>query len=152
MNLLIVEDDLIIRKSIVNHLKGFYSIYESSNAHEAVEVIKNNNIDLITTDMKMNKINGFGTGADLINYIEDNKINIPIIIITAYNELIEIYNGYTCVKAISKKPIYLTKLKVLIDETYQNHISMCVTCNTKKARELLDQANRKANEFIGLLQ
>lgn len=152
MNLLIVEDDSIIRMSIVNHLKEFYNIFESNNAHEAVETIKNNKIDLITTDMHMGKINGFGTGADLISYIDENNIDIPVIIITGHNELIEIYNKKTCIKAIQKKPICLRELISLIEKTYNNHLKMCRTCNAQKARDLLVEANLKAEEFIRLLK
>jgi len=59
LNVLFVEDDALIRDAfsllVENIFKNFYI---ANDANEALEIYKNNNIDLVITDIKMPKISG----------------------------------------------------------------------------------------------
>jgi len=60
MNILIVDDEELIRNVIKEYLLlEDYKIYEASNGIEAIEVCKNNNIDLVIMDIMMPKMDGY---------------------------------------------------------------------------------------------
>ena len=81
---LCVEDNLInqeVMESIVKR-KG-YKYIEAYNGNEALNILKNNKVDLILMDVQMPELNGFET----TKIIRDGEINgnhIPIIAMTAY--------------------------------------------------------------------
>ena len=85
INVLIVEDSDIIRKHQKNILKKIWlNIYEAKNGVEAFEIFKNQNIDLIITDLMMPECDGI----TLIKKVrKDKKINeLPIIAISSSEE------------------------------------------------------------------
>ena len=68
-------------ESIVKR-KG-YKYIEAYNGNEALNILKNNKVDLILMDVQMPELNGFET----TKIIRDGEINgnhIPIIAMTAY--------------------------------------------------------------------
>lgn len=85
-SLLVVEDEKWIRKGIVHKIKKidmpFDMIYDAKNGIEALEVIRENHIDIIITDICMPDMNGI----DLIRRVKDFKENIEFIIISGYSE------------------------------------------------------------------
>jgi diguanylate cyclase (GGDEF)-like protein len=82
INVLIVEDSKLVRnfeKRLLERLK--LNVFEASNGDEALEIIKNKNIDLIITDISMPKLDG----NELIKEVRKNyKMNeLPIIVISS---------------------------------------------------------------------
>ena len=60
MNILIVDDEELIRKVIKEYLLlENYNVYEAENGLVAIEVCKNNNIDLVIMDIMMPKMDGY---------------------------------------------------------------------------------------------
>lgn len=81
---LIVEDDRVIRNLIIHalklHLDNF--IFETcSNGEDAVDRIINNNIDLIIMDLRMPKMDGVQA---IRNIREFSKV--PVIVVSAYGD------------------------------------------------------------------
>jgi PAS domain S-box-containing protein len=82
--ILCIEDNLInqeVLKSVIMQ-KGFKYI-AAYNGNEALEILKNNKVDLILMDIQMPELNGFET----TKAIREGKIggrHIPIIAMTAY--------------------------------------------------------------------
>ncbi|MFA9373196.1 MAG: response regulator [Poseidonibacter sp.] len=90
-NILIVEDEAISAHYLINILDslGFASIFEVSNADEAMRTIENNQIDLVFMDININgAIDGI-TCAHLIN----ERYFLPIIYTTAYSDSQTIINA-----------------------------------------------------------
>ena len=56
--ILIVEDEAKIRKIIKSYLKEDYSILEAEDGEQALDIFKNNEIDLIILDLMLPKISG----------------------------------------------------------------------------------------------
>jgi len=82
-SILIVEDDLNLRKHFTDFMKLYVdNIYEASNGIEGLSVFNNNKIDIVFSDIKMPHLNGLA----LTKKIRDKDPNVPIVIISAYSE------------------------------------------------------------------
>ncbi|GAB6078646.1 chemotaxis-specific protein-glutamate methyltransferase CheB [Hydrogenobaculum acidophilum] len=82
-NVLIVDDSFFIRAAIRKILEssGFAeNIYEASNGLEALEILKKQNIDLVTLDVEMPKMNGLET----LEHIKRENIATQVIMVSAY--------------------------------------------------------------------
>jgi len=85
--ILLVEDEIFMRKGIIKLIDwgrlGFEIAYEAGNGQEALEILKNEKVDVIITDIKMPVMDGI----ELIKKISEKFENKPpIIIISGYNE------------------------------------------------------------------
>ena len=79
MNILIVDDEILIREVIKEYcLKENYNVYEASNGIEAVDYVKNKDIDLIIMDIMMPKMDGYSSIKE-IKKIKD----IPCLVLSA---------------------------------------------------------------------
>ncbi|MBQ7031516.1 MAG: response regulator transcription factor [Bacilli bacterium] len=82
MNILIVDDEKLIRDVIKEYLLlDGYKPYEAENGLEAINVVKNNVIDLVIMDIMMPKMDGY-TACKEIKKIKD----IPFIMLSARSE------------------------------------------------------------------
>ncbi|MBU5590412.1 response regulator transcription factor [Clostridium sp. MSJ-4] len=82
MNILIAEDEQDIRDLIELHLiKEGYNVFKAENGLEALDIFKNNPIDLAILDVMMPKLDGFS----LLKNIRENS-EIPVIFLTARDE------------------------------------------------------------------
>lgn len=82
MNILIVDDEKLIRDVIKEYLLlDGYRPYEAENGLEAINVVKNNVIDLVIMDIMMAKMDGY-TACKEIKKIKD----IPFIMLSARSE------------------------------------------------------------------
>ena len=81
LNVLFVDDSEFVRKVIKKTLvKYFKKIIIVSNAKEALEVLKNNPIDVIISDIIMPEMNGF----EFAKIIKKNYPNIVFIFLSAF--------------------------------------------------------------------
>ena len=80
--LLVIEDSVFQRQSLVNTLEKFnYTVVEASNGQEAIEKLQQNkDIDLIVSDIEMPIMNGF----EFLSYRkQDSNISlIPVVVVT----------------------------------------------------------------------
>lgn len=85
MNILIVEDEELIRKSIVLTIDwealGCRVAGEAANGVEALEAVEKLSPDLIITDLKMPLMDGI----KLLKTLREQENQIPVIILTAYD-------------------------------------------------------------------
>ena len=88
--ILIVEDEIKIRFLLRDYLlKDDYIVLEAENGQAALEIFKNNNIDLIILDIMMPVMNGY----EVLGHVR--KVStIPIIMLTAKGEEIDKLQGY----------------------------------------------------------
>jgi len=90
-NILIVEDDKNLRKLITTCLKkNNYNTYEAYNGIEALEILDQNYIDLIISDVMMPGMDGF----QLIKELRDSKYKTPILLITAKSDIKDKKEGF----------------------------------------------------------
>ncbi len=89
--ILVVEDDKNLRKLIVTCLeKANYTVFESINGEQALNLIDKEYIDLIVTDIMMPEMNGY----ELIKELRDAKYEVPILIITAKDDIEDKRQGF----------------------------------------------------------
>ncbi len=82
MNILIVDDEKLIREVIKEYLLlENFNVYEAENGENAIEIFKKNNIDLVIMDIMMPKMDGY-TACKEIKKIKD----VPFIMLSARSE------------------------------------------------------------------
>lgn len=77
--ILIVEDEVGPREAIRMILKPFYELVTACNGEDAIEIIQDQKIDVVTLDLNMPGLTGF----DVLRQILKIKPNLEVIIITA---------------------------------------------------------------------
>lgn len=115
-NILIVEDHALTSfalKTSISTMDYINSIFEVQNAHDAYEVLKSNDIDLILMDIGLPDINGVSATKE----IRKNNKDVKIIILTSHcekEEVIECLNAG--INAYCTKDIKPDKLSRVIQE------------------------------------
>ncbi|MGM0530197.1 MAG: hybrid sensor histidine kinase/response regulator transcription factor [Bacteroidota bacterium] len=84
-SLLIVEDDEDLRMFLYNQLKHHYTAHRATNGAEALAKLKDNQIDIIITDVLMPKMDGFQFCKEVKSNLDYS--HIPIILLTVKNDL-----------------------------------------------------------------
>jgi two-component system response regulator YesN len=85
VRLLVVDDEWLIRKGIVQMVKRLnpeWSIEEANNGKEAIEIIKQSSFELIFCDIKMPGVDGI----EMLEILNKQGFRIPLIFLTGYDE------------------------------------------------------------------
>jgi len=80
-NVLVVDDEPVVLTSCERILtpEG-YNVKGVSSVKDAMEYLKNGDVDIVITDLKMPEMDGI----DLIRWLKDNNPSIGIVVITGY--------------------------------------------------------------------
>lgn len=109
-NILIVEDHELTRfglKTTFEDVNFVGTIYEASSAEEALEIFKNNPIDVVIMDLGLPNMNGIDATQAIHNINKDTKI----IILTSHNDEKEVLNSLKAgANAYCSKEINLQRL------------------------------------------
>lgn len=86
MKILVVDDESIIRDSLCHVIRhsslGISEILSTSDPAQAKEILKQENPEILLTDIRMPQI----TGLDLAQFVQDEKLTVKIIFITGYSD------------------------------------------------------------------
>lgn len=85
--ILVVDDEELLRNAIIFQFKreGF-NVLSACNGIEAFEIIKNNHVDAVVSDVQMPG----GNGIDLLKSVKEFNANIPVLVfITAFADITE---------------------------------------------------------------
>jgi DNA-binding NtrC family response regulator len=81
MNVLVVDDESVIREGLTRILEGGgFAVETAKNGHAAIELLQQKEFDLIITDLKMPGMNGF----EVLNAVKVLQPTAPVIMITGY--------------------------------------------------------------------
>lgn len=121
MKVLLVEDDTQLNTTIASYLETIpFEVTSVEDGEDAIDIIDENIFDLFLIDINIPSISGL----ELLKYIRQTNINVPIIIITAsleINNLTEAYdNG--CNEYL-KKPFHLKELEVRINKLINTNLN-----------------------------
>ena len=90
MNILVVDDEQLIRNVIKEYLSiEGYNYLEASDGLEAIDMVRNNNIDLVILDIMMPNLDGMSACKE-IKAIK----NIPVIMLSARSEEFDKLSGF----------------------------------------------------------
>lgn len=83
VRILVVEDDAEMRSFLSDELSDEgYDVREAGNGEEAAQVIAEEALDLIITDVRMPKVGGL----DLLPHVKAAYPDLPVIVITAFGD------------------------------------------------------------------
>jgi DNA-binding NtrC family response regulator len=81
--ILIVDDEDGPRESLRMILKPFYEVHTASDGQEALRLIQNRDVDVVTLDLNMPGVSGI----EVLKEIRKLKPNTEVIVITGYGTL-----------------------------------------------------------------
>jgi DNA-binding response OmpR family regulator len=82
-NVLIVEDETPFLISLTDGLAAYgedFTVLSALNGREAVKILDSTEVDLVVTDLRMPKMDGF----ELLAHMSGQYPNMPVIVMTAY--------------------------------------------------------------------
>ena len=83
LNILYIEDEKNIRENIAKSLEILvFKVFAVESIEETYEILRNNRIDLIISDINLPK----KSGIEFVKEIRENNYYIPIILLSAYTE------------------------------------------------------------------
>lgn len=141
VKILLIEDDVAFCRLLEKFLiKKFYDVTATFSATEAKSKIKNNEFDLIITDLRLPDSDGIV----LMSEIKSTHPNVPIILMTGYSDV------STAVKAIKNgaadyisKPFNPEEVLLVINGALQISENIVSTSKNKK-----QEVKKNTDEFI----
>ncbi len=140
-NLLIVEDHELTRfglKTTFEDVDYIDTIYEASTGEDAIEIFKNNKIDLIIMDLGLPKMDGLAT----TEQIKQINRDVKIVILTSHNDEKEVLQSLKAgANAYCSKEINLQRLVQVVHSVSEGaawfdpsiaHIVLQATTNIQK--------------------
>ncbi len=138
-NILIVDDDINILELIQRHLHSLdYHTYKAVSVKEAVAILRDTEIDLLITDLKMPDIDGF----QLIQFASEHYPNMPKLVVTGYPS---IQDALSAIK--SGAVDYL--VKPFTKEELKQGVTKSLSSSTKKKISETTNLTYTYNEIIG---
>ena len=154
IRILIVEDDTILSRLVVNWLKDAGMTSECvTSIREGFSRLKKTDYDLILSDLRLPD----GSGIKILDWINDNRKQIPFIIMTKYGDV------PTAVDAVKKgavefieKPVHDIPLveaiqKALDGRSQNTNDSKIIKRVSRAYQELVERAERVANYDLSVM-
>ena len=131
-SILVVEDDEMLNKMICTKLKQeSYLVFTAFDGEEALDLLDKEHIDLMISDIMMPKMDGY----ELVRELRDAAYTIPILMITAKNQIEDMEKGFRAgtddymIKPISMREMVL-RVKALLRRAQIAHEKKLVIGNT----------------------
>jgi two-component system response regulator AtoC len=82
-NILVIDDDLAPRQSVLVVLKDEYNVSTATGAYEGLEYMSQNPVDLVVMDVRMPEMDGITA----LQEIKRRHLDTEVILLTAYANL-----------------------------------------------------------------
>jgi len=141
-NILIVDDDVHILELLQRHLQSLnYHTYKAVSVKEAVEILKDQSISLLITDLKMPGVDGL----QLVKYASEHYPDLPKLVVTGYPSIDGALEAMKSgVMEYLTKPFTKEELRLAVTKTLQNRknkLPKVVASNEKIYGELIGQSS-----------
>ncbi|MCW5199562.1 response regulator [Desulfobulbus sp. F1] len=123
-DILIVDDDLFALALMEEQLKSygdFFTPVYASNGREAIEILGQEDIALLVTDLIMP---GEISGWDLIDYLENFHPHVPVVVITGCTDRAKLEHLQKRVRHILLKPIKVRQLVKIVTNILNEDITI----------------------------
>lgn len=122
LKFLLVEDDRISSNVMKNLLEKNITckVQQAKNGEEAIKKLRKNEYDLIISDIVMPNMDGW----ELLEFLQSEKISVPVIVLTALNGENDQLRGYDYdIEEYISKPInpdiFIKKVQSIIHRIYK---------------------------------
>ncbi|BCD61524.1 two-component system response regulator [Nitratiruptor sp. YY08-26] len=116
--ILLLEDDQLLRETIVDFLEDRYTIIAVANGLEALEAHFNETFDLYLIDINVPQLNGI----DFLQYLREKEDRVPAIFISSYNDLETIKKSFRVgADDYLKKPFAIEELDCRIEAVLRRY-------------------------------
>ncbi|MEM5565036.1 sigma-54 dependent transcriptional regulator [Psychroserpens sp. AS72] len=141
-NILIVDDDVNILELLQRHLQSWnYHVFKAISVKEAVTILRDTQIDLLITDLKMPEVDG----SELIKFVSEHYPKLPKLVVTGYpsvqDSLVAIKSG---VVDYLTKPFTKEELKSALDKSI-----MTSEGKVKPSTKSSEEKSKAYGEIIG---
>ncbi len=138
-SVLVVDDNRVDRNKLANCLSHDYAVHTAADGFEALQKVRDNDIEIVLSDMQMPEMDGIG----LLEKIHADNNDIVTILVTGYSSI------ESAVDAMRKgaydyltKPVDVNKLEVTLKNAIDNKKLRSENINLKKKiRENFDPSN-----------
>ncbi len=148
MKILLLEDELLLRRNIVSYLKKKgYDVVEFEDGKTLLECVNMHDFDAFILDVNVPNFNGF----EILEFIKNNDAKMPVILMSAYTETKDVLNGFKlgCSDYL-KKPFGLEELEVRLTKAIGKDDTSVITINEKYAYDLSSRELRANGEIVKL--
>jgi DNA-binding NtrC family response regulator len=112
--ILVVDDDTASVETTIEVLeREGYQLFSASGGHQALEILREEDIDVVITDLKMPDLSGI----DLLKYIQNYNLHTQVIILTGYGTI------DSAVEAMREGAFYYLKKPIEINTLRQTVIN-----------------------------
>ncbi|WFD10562.1 response regulator [Tepidibacter hydrothermalis] len=110
--ILIVDDELGLRSLLNSLFSEEYEVYLAEDGEKAIDIVKNNKLDLALLDMRLKNMDG----AEILENIRKYDQDIKVFILTAFTDpkKMNILNELN-IEGILQKPFDIFELKEKVD-------------------------------------
>ncbi len=111
-NILVIDDDNATRETLEIVLREEqFQVETAANGYEGIDILKSRKVDLVITDLRMDGLDGI----EVLETIREADGNLPVIIITAYEDMTTIIEAMRLgAYDYIEKPIDIARLKLVI--------------------------------------
>ncbi len=156
LTILLVEDNIDLLNLTKEALNSTFRILKAANGIEALEVLSNESVDVIVSDIMMPEMNGLELTEKVKNNIDYS--HIPVILLTAKTTLESKVEGLECgADVYIEKPFTARQLQMQIENLVklrQNFHKMMVDLFGNQAEDVTSEytLSQKDLEFIARIQ
>lgn len=150
--LLIIDDDILVRQSIVTYLQDSgFGVVEAANGSDALHILASQNVldypDLVITDLRMPDIDGL----QLLQELQDLHPKLPVIVISGAGIMSDVVAALRLgARDYLIKPI--VDLEVLV-HSINKVLERCdLEIENVRYRDELEHANRELKENLRVLE
>lgn len=154
--ILLVEDNIELLNLTKDALSPFFRILKTKNGKEALEVLLNESIDVIVSDVMMPEMNGLELTAKVKANLDYS--HIPVILLTAKTTIESKVEGLECgADVYIEKPFSVRQLRIQIENLLklrQNFHAMMANLSDSKVSSVVSEyaVSQKDYEFIVRIQ
>lgn len=121
VSILVVDDELMMRSLLEKILsREGYNILTASDGHEALEILARKKVDLIISDMKMPRMDGF----ELLKVVKQEYPDTGVIIMTTYGDTYTVKDALLLgADEYITKPFKSYEISLVVERTYWRILS-----------------------------
>lgn len=138
--ILVVDDEEIIRELCARALKE-YRVLQAQNGQEALDLLEQQSVDLVLTDIMMPMVSGL----DLLLQLKERDPAQPVLVMTGFADkemILKALKGHA--DDFIQKPINLVQMKAAVEKALEQK-------NLRRELSQLKQLDRLKTDFLGLI-